>query len=362
MNYQTLYTLDQTCQLLHLSTDQLQDELDNNNLRAIHFPFGDRIVGKDLKKYINKHQHTSRSKLSRRPAFITATILMLSTTAFAMSSFPAWQHVSVPPIKSVFSNYDSIEHIFTEWAPVDAPIQFNRFNDQSNVNSPGATHSIMSLQFNNKVAGGESFPWPLFVNLDTDHGSGDGVSGLFRLHNRDQGWSASTHMDGLAYGTGTTIGSNIEMLNLNQDNDSVFGLNIQSKAYEAKSAINIQTAPIGQNDPLWQPGMNGSWETGIRFQSGNGTESHIGTGIEFGPNTYGDRGIWLQGDFEAGIDLGQNNLRMNAQSKIEFEATGQVAMRYNPDTYRIEFLYGEEVIGFLNTSDRNVDLANHSSD
>ena len=360
MNYQDFYTLNQTCQLLCLSPGQLQGELKNKHLRSIQFPFGQRIAGKDLKKYINKHQHAFRPKLSKRPAIITAAVLMLSTTAFAMNNFPAWQHISVPAIKSVFSNYDSLEDIYTQWAPVDAPIQFNRFNDQSNVNTPGATHSIMSLQFNNEVAGEESYPWPLFVNLDTDHGSGDGAAGLFRVHNRDRGWSASTHMDGLAYGTGTTIGSNIEMLNLNQGNDSVFGLNIQSKAYEAKSAINIQTAPIGQNDPLWQPNMDGSWETGIRFQSGNNTESHIGTGIKFGPNTYGDRGIWLQGDFEAGIDMGQNNLRMNAQSKIEFETTGQVAMRYNPDTYRIEFLYGEDVIGFLNTSDRNIDLANQS--
>lgn len=362
MNYQVLYTFDEVCNTLQLSTDQLQDELINNRLQATHFPFGNRITDKDLKKYIQSYRRPSNSNRIRRPIALAIFAFMLSTTAVAMNHFPAWQHVTASPMKSIFSNYDSIDQFITRWAPVDSPLQFNRYNDTSNSNSPGATHSVLSLQFNNEVNGEESYPWPLFVNLDTDHGSGDGVGGLFRLHNRDQGWSASTHMDGLAYSTGTTIGSNIEMLNLNNANDSVIGLNIQSKALQAKSAINIQTAPISQNDPLWQPGMDGSWETGIRFESGENADSYFGTGIHFGPNTYGQRGVWLQGEFEAGIDLERNNLRMNAGSKIEFEATGQVAMRYNPETYRIEILYGEEVIGFLSTSHRNIDLAKTYND
>ncbi|PCJ15288.1 MAG: hypothetical protein COB04_13480 [Gammaproteobacteria bacterium] len=361
MNFQALYTFEQTCQLLHLNDAQLQDQLDNKKLRATHFPFGVRITGKELKTYIRKHQHRNTPKLGKRPAIFASALLMLTTTAFAMSSFPDWQHIPAPAIKSIFSNYDSTTEFFTQWLRIDAPIQFNRFNDQANIVGSDSTHSVMSLQFNNEVNGGESFPWPLFVNLDTDHGTGDGVSGLFRLHNRDSGWGASTHVDGFAYGMGPTIGSNIEMLNLNEANQSVFGLNIQNKAYEAQSAINIQTAPIPSNDPNWRPGMEGSWKTGISFQSGSNIDSQFTTGIDFGPNTYGDRGIWLQGDFEAGIDMGANNLRMNAGSKIELESTGQVAMRYNPETYRIEFLYGEEVIGFLNTSDRDINLANGST-
>jgi hypothetical protein len=284
---------------------------------------------------------------------------LVAGAAFAMDfPFPIWEGEEIPPQATEFSDPQALNPSDPDrYALVNAPLDYRRYNEAPNPDGAGFTHMLMSLQQQNDVPpGSTSFPWTLFVNLDTNHDDGDGVASHLRLHNRGAGWSAVAHADGFAWGTGTTLGNNIEMLDMNGGNAHTVGVNIQNKAWQGDVGLQIQTGPLRESHPLFEPGMDGSWRTGIKI-AGHGDGGYYGTAVEIGPRTVGKRGIWLRGDFGIGIDLGRNNLRMQGGSVLSLDGKERIGMRFNPKRKRIEFLDKGKVIAFLDVSERNIDLS-----
>ncbi len=287
-----------------------------------------------------------------------SSVLLLGLVAgacVAASPFISWPDVPLTT-KEVFSQ--SSDPDMSQFGPVNSPIDFKRFNNVPNAPGAGDTHSVLSVQSVNDVEGQTSFAWPLLVKLTTNHASGDGDGVTVQLHHGGSGtasWATGYHVDGYHEGLGTTIGSNIEMINgVAGSSGDTIGLNVQSKAYQATDGLRIQTAPLAG-----APEYTGGWWNGIRLMgdaaSGNGW---FDTGINLDAATKGRRGIWLQGQFETGIDLGNNNIRMNGGTKINLEQTSQIALKYNPSLNRIEFMNGTTVVAYLNVNQANINLAN----
>jgi hypothetical protein len=144
------------------------------------------------------------------------------------------------------------------------------------------------------------------------------------------GWGTAFHTDVYHQGPSTSIGVNVEVTKKVSAGRAI-GVNIQSKGLTTEEAINIQTAPIDASDATAPPQPSGEWATGIRFEA----------------NCVGKRAIWVEGTWEAGLDLGKSSLVMGSDTKLFLEESRQVCMVYNSTMKRIEFRNGDAVIGFL---------------
>lgn len=352
-----IHKLSDVARMLRVEESDVRMEIEAGRLRAVTIGSRNRIAESDLNAYLwvlNINPAIRRFPGAR--FLIAAAIISVSTCLTAATSefpFPEWQHQQTPPEKTLFKDQDVIGAGDPErFPPVNAPLDYRRFNEAGNPGGIAFTHSLMSLQHQNNLAPGSfSFPWTLFINLDTNHDRGDGVASYLRLHNRRDGWATGSHVDAIAHGQGTTLGTNVETIDRYGD-AFIVGMNVQNKGFIGDVGMQIQTGPLPRSHPWWQPGMNGGWETGIRL-AGHSRSGHYGTGIELGRRTTGNRGLWIRGDFNTGIDLGGNDLRMAAGSRLELSYDGTVAMRYNAHRGHIQFLNGEEVIAFLDIEARD---------
>ena len=151
------------------------------------------------------------------------------------------------------------------------------------------------------------YPYPVYVQLTTAHSYGDATGINSTLFHSGNAWATATHAEAHQElgNTGTTIGSNVEVHKQNGAAGRVIGANIQSSEGDCDQGVNIQ----------------GEWDTALNFDSGSG----------------GTRGIWLQGKFEVGLDLGNNHMRMSAGQHICLEDTDSVYLQYNSKNGMIEF-------------------------
>jgi hypothetical protein len=202
-----------------------------------------------------------------------------------------------------------------------------------------STAQLLSLVMENDNTNYPLFPWPFYIQLTTNHDEGDAVGSYVRLITSGTGWSAGHHSEVIQSGSGTNIGMNVEMSKPSGAGRTI-GLNLQAEqgygdvkaAFWGDEAINIQTD------------ADSGWDTGIKFNA-----ARMNTGIEFSDQSKGNRGIWLKGRFAVGIDLANNNLRINQGAKLELEETGQITISFNQRLQRIEFKNDSAVLGYIDT-------------
>ena len=151
------------------------------------------------------------------------------------------------------------------------------------------------------------YPYPVYVQLTTAHSYGDATGINSTLFHSGSAWATATHAEAHqeSGNTGTTIGSNVEVHKQTGAAGRVIGANVQSSEGDCDQGVNIQ----------------GEWDTALNFDGGSS----------------GTRGIWLQGKFEVGLDLGNNHMRMNAGQHICLEDTDSVYLQYNSKNGMIEF-------------------------
>jgi hypothetical protein len=136
---------------------------------------------------------------------------------------------------------------------------------------------------------------------------------------------------------GVSIGFNCEVIR-KTEHGTVIGLNIQNTNRSiafGDSAIKIQST-VGALRPVGEFGhYNCGWDNGILFEGAGLSAGKVG--INFGNSEY-----------ETGIDLGDNSIRLNEGQKIFLERSGQVWIEYNASTEHVELHKGP---GFVKNLD-----------
>jgi hypothetical protein len=200
--------------------------------------------------------------------------------------------------------------------PLDTMLLFERGDDN---NGPAITHEVLSLIHQEK--GKHSYPWTMYASLETHHETGDACVVCSRLHKHGPGWSSGLHSEVFNHGRGCALGVNIEMSSdhVGPEATEVIGLNIQA---------------VGGSAPM---------QHGIQVHdSGN----HFQTAINL--KGKGASGIDLPGSYQVGLNLRNNNIRLNEGACVELDASGRIKVRYK--TNRIEFLNGDRCIAHLDVN------------
>jgi hypothetical protein len=143
------------------------------------------------------------------------------------------------------------------------------------------------------------------------------------------GGQTSFHTDAYHQGTGTTIGSNIEVTKYTSDGAAI-GINIQSKGFPTERGINFQSSFPNKDVPTDHESRS-RWKTGIHFDE----------------ISEGDKAIQIEGKWDVGIDTGHSDIRMNKDAKLILgeSMNGPVYITFNSATKAIELHQGSIVLG-----------------
>jgi hypothetical protein len=98
------------------------------------------------------------------------------------------------------------------------------------------------------------------------------------------------------------------------------------------AGLNIQA--VGGSAPM---------QHGIQIHDGG---NHFQTAINL--NGKGATGIDLPGNYQVGLNLRNNNLRLNEGACVELDSKGRIKVRYQNN--RIEFLNGDRCIAHLDVN------------
>jgi hypothetical protein len=222
---------------------------------------------------------------------------------------------------------------------------------------PGPGHTQQVLSLIEESAQVNAFLWPLYVQVKgTSHPSATQATSQssgaqVRAFNRSPGgtpWVTGFHSEMFHGANDTIAGSTAYAANgtsilFNGElyrrvaNGRAIGLNLQNvggyAGQHGDEAINVQ----------------GDWQTGLRFEA-------------FGARS-GTRGIWLEHNFDVGIDLADNCLRMNGyigggggSPGIFLEESRAISIRWNKTTQHIEFCWGSTVLCYVSLNRANVNL------
>ncbi|HOX55320.1 MAG TPA: hypothetical protein P5205_01735 [Candidatus Paceibacterota bacterium] len=200
--------------------------------------------------------------------------------------------------------------------PLDTMLLFERGDEN---NGRAMTHEVLSLIHQEK--GKHSYPWTLYASLETHHETGDACVVCSRLHKHGPGWSTGLHSEVFNHGRGVALGVNIEMSNdyPGAEQTVIAGLNIQA---------------VGGPVPM---------QYGIQIHDG---ANHFQTAIHL-PGK-GATGIDLPGAFQTGLNLHNNNIRLNEGACVELDGKGKIKLRYRKN--RIEFLNGDHCFAHLDVN------------
>lgn len=222
---------------------------------------------------------------------------------------------------------------------LDSPLVFAR---KTTVEiCPNCTAEILSLVFEQGPTAGPVHLWPLYIQLDTASANGDATGTNARIYNRSTGWTAAHHGEGIAYSPGSVnIGYNAELSPM-VSGSRMIGLNLQAKngyfnkpaGHWSNEAINIQS-DVGVG-----------WKTGIRFD-----RVRTETAIDLGPESSGNLAIRIRGRYGIGLDMGNNSIRLDSGTRVCFEESNRICLRYNARRARLEFLNGSAVLAYLNAA------------
>lgn len=196
--------------------------------------------------------------------------------------------------------------------PLDTMIRFERSDNNT---GRAMTHEILSLMHEEK--GNRSYPWTIYAHLTTHHVEGDACVLCSRLTKNEPGWSAGLHSEVFTSARAVALGVNVEMSNLYTGSEptQVIGVNINAvKGRDSDYGIQIHD-----------------------------TESHFRRAI--GLNGNGQIGIDFGGQFEQGINMRSNTIRLDEGACIELDGAGKVRLRYKSG--RIEFLNGDRCVGHI---------------
>jgi excisionase family DNA binding protein len=324
---------------LRISEDELRAEVEQGRLTAARVGGHLRFTERDLAGFARRAGSLG-PRAPRRVAWaIAGSILLVATVAWAVP----WSEIipGATPLYS-FMNFSSSppQHL----PPLDPGVGFYR-TLTADESSHAGTSQNLGLYMEDLACTPQSTPsctsqrspWPLYVELNTNHMQGDGVPIYARLRTAGSGWGAGVHSEAIISGPSTSIGFNAEMSKKQDSGGRSIGLNLLAKArYQGQvneasdEAINIQTDPDSR------------WNTGIHFDS-----SKVYTGIHFDASSSGNRAIWVEGNYAVGVDLGSTSLRMNAGTAIQLENTGQITISFNPTAQRIEFKAGDRLLGYI---------------
>jgi hypothetical protein len=200
--------------------------------------------------------------------------------------------------------------------PLDTMLLFERGDDN---NGPAITHEVLSLIHQEK--GKHSYPWTMYASLETHHETGDACVVCSRLHKHGPGWSSGLHSEVFNHSRGVALGVNIEMSN-------------DYAGAEATEAIGLNIQAVGGSAPM-QHGIQ-VHDSGNHFQTAINLKGKGATGID------------LPGNYQVGLNLRNNNLRLNEGACVELEGSGRIKVRYKNN--RIEFLNGDRCIGHLDAN------------
>lgn len=219
--------------------------------------------------------------------------------------------------------------------PLDTLARWSR-RDPAGV-SAGYTNELLSLIA--EASQKNSYTWPLYVQVNgTNHPGADmntsqSVGATVRAYNRSTGspWLAGFHSeiyhgrDGITgsniNANGTSILYNAELTNLTSAGTKI-GLNIQNTVASTAPgthAINIQSGST-----------TSTWLNGIHFE-GSKTAGNIGINFD-------------EAQYNMGIELANNSIRMNAGQKLILERYGTVYIWYNPASGQVEVVKGGTVV------------------
>ncbi len=200
--------------------------------------------------------------------------------------------------------------------PLDTMLLFERGDDN---NGRAMTHEVLSLIHQEK--GKHSYPWTMYASLETHHETGDACVVCSRLHKHGPGWSTGLHSEVFNHARGVALGANIEMSNdyTGPDETLAIGLNIQA---------------VGGSAPM---------QHGIQIHDG---ANHFQTAINL--RGKGATGIDLPGTFQTGLNLHDNNIRLNEGACVELDGKGRIKLRYKNN--RVEFLNGDRCFAHLDVN------------
>jgi hypothetical protein len=252
-----------------------------------------------------------RSFLSRILAAVSA--VFLGTRVSAQDDAPAapegWRFDGLPLTTRVRKGEPPVQ-------PLDTMLLFERGDDN---NDRAMTHEVLSLIHEEK--GLNSFPWTIYASLATHHEVGDACVLCSRLHKHGPGWSTGLHSEVFNHGRAVALGANIEMSTDYEgpETTQIIGLNIQAVAASRPMQYGIQVHD-GQ----------GSFEKGIGLKG------------------KGQAGLDIEGTYERGVDLHDNDIWLNEGACVVLDGAGQVRVRYVEG--RIEFLNGDKCFGHLDVN------------
>jgi hypothetical protein len=297
-----------------------------------------------------------RGVLGRRSILVGAGIGAVAAAVGLVIAKPDPAYAANTYTGDILKQFAGFEAGLDSWGhspPLDSGVTWSR-NGLSNV---GQTEQILSLI--NESRDRNNFPWALYIQNSAAGNPNHAVGAYIRHYLQDspgrQGaWGASFHTDLIHVNSGTSIGCNVELYRTNSrtrlqnagfdsiassyylsgdtllaqngsplssSSGTAIGVNIQNTVHsnlQGTHAVNIQST-----------GVNQVWQNGIHFD-GPGLGN---IGINFDSATY-----------NMGIDLQNNSFRMNAGQKIFLEASGQIFIRYNSGTAKVEIVKSGVVV------------------
>lgn len=170
------------------------------------------------------------------------------------------------------------------------------------------------------------YEWCALSVMNNFSVEGNNLAGYWQSNKYGIGETWAGVLQAIDYaGVGAVVGQELDLNVFGPDNGSRIGLDV----------VLMETP--GETTSV----VEGS--VGIRIGAFNGGDGPVWT-----------RGIQLTGTQVVGIDTStatnQTALRLGANQQITFEGTDQIRVRYNPDNFHLEFLNGDKVLGYLDTT------------
>lgn len=250
-----------------------------------------------------------------RRGFLVTGLAAIAGAILGKKTAAADEPKAQPP-RTMTAEGEPLSSHMTKGRPPVEPLDTMLLFERSDNNTERAmTHEILSLIHEEK--GNKSYPWTIYAHLTTSHVEGDACVMCSRLTKKEPGWSSGLHSEVFNHARGVSLGVNIEMSNeyAGTEPTQIYGINVMA-AHGKPCDIGIH---IHNADSYWK--------RGIVFEG------------------KGETGVDMAADYEVGINMRGNSIRLDEGSCIELDGAGKIKLRYKAD--RIEFLNGGKCVGHI---------------
>lgn len=336
-------------ELEHLRGEVATLRAETASLRAAdsHPPGEDRVTsgaGGRMRRPMGRRAAISSALAVAAGGVMAACARPSSTAAAAPTPTPppAATSQGLQPLMNFGAPLDALG----DYPPLDSSVTWSRLQRQT---TPGSTSELLSLIMEAEGAG--AFPWPLYVQLVSRTDSAGQATGTYvRMFNEEAGWAASYHTDLYHLGTGTSIGTNVELTRTAsttalpggsypalpaQPAGRAIGLNIQNtdnSTVDGDQAVNIQGGP------------GRSWETAVNIEDQNSGTDGVAVGGQWQNAVHlkgtGSAALTIDGQYGSGITLLHNDIRISSGSRLYLDDAGDVYLQYDATHQAIQFVYG----------------------